>query len=215
MKQATHFVVHPGWKVMLHDMGLNPFELMALANLPQDLFAREGASMSTEEYFRLWESLEKMTGEDNLPLLIAGAVSVEAFDAPLFAAFCSPNLNIALKRLSVFKSLIGPLFLDVDITSRGTAAAVSCYKFDGLIPRSVGLMEVVFLTRLARMATRETIIPLSVEVAIMPENLAPYSEFLGVELTQGESNVVRFSFEDANRPFISENRAMWECLSLS
>jgi hypothetical protein len=39
-------------------------------------------------------------------LKIAQAISAEAFDPPIFASLCSPNMNIALQRLSQFKRLI-------------------------------------------------------------------------------------------------------------
>jgi hypothetical protein len=108
MKKANHFIVQRGWKIMIADMGLNPAHVLALAGLPADLFSRKDAALSPPDYFKLWLGLEQAAGADELPLKVGQAISVEAFDPPIFASLSSPNLNTALKRLAQFKPLIGP-----------------------------------------------------------------------------------------------------------
>jgi AraC-type transcriptional regulator len=68
VKQATRFSVLRGWKLMLSDMGLNPADVLALAELPAHLFARKDASLSPADYFRLWRGLEQAAGTEALPL---------------------------------------------------------------------------------------------------------------------------------------------------
>ena len=114
MKRATHFSVQPGWRLLISDMGLKPDHVLRLAGLPADLFARKDASISAAQYFQLWQALEDAAGATALPLEIGKAISVEAFDPPIFASLCSPDLNVALQRLSAFKKLIGPMTLTVD-----------------------------------------------------------------------------------------------------
>jgi len=55
MKQATQFVVHGGWKILLTDIGLNHAAVLALA------------------------------GREDLPVKFGQTVSVEMFDPPIFA----------------------------------------------------------------------------------------------------------------------------------
>ena len=43
MKQATRFSVHMRWKMLIADMGFSPADVLALARLPGDLFARPDA----------------------------------------------------------------------------------------------------------------------------------------------------------------------------
>lgn len=210
MKQATRFAVHPGWKLILADMGVAPGDLLALAELPADLFSRKEASLTPAEYFRIFHGLEELVGEAQLPVRLGGAISVEAFDPSLFACLCSPNLNVAFTRLAQYKRLIGPLTLTVFVRKEYTEVSLECYGYDRPLPRSLGTMEMVFFTQLARLATRQAIRPMEVELAALPSQTGPCESFLGCRLRQGRRNRIRFSAEDAARPFLTENVAMWQ-----
>lgn len=210
MKQAKQFAVHSGWKLIIADLGVAPGDLLALAELPIDLFSRKDASLSPPEYFRLFQSLEQMVGESHLPLRLGGAISVEAFDPALFACLCSPDLNVALSRLAEYKRLCGPLAFDVVFSEAHTEVFIECYGYDRPLPRSLCAMELVFLTHLARLATRHTITPLEAELVVLPNPAKPCEDFLGCHMQQGDCNRIRFSTEDAARPFLTENVAMWQ-----
>ncbi|MES2663758.1 MAG: AraC family transcriptional regulator ligand-binding domain-containing protein [Pseudomonadota bacterium] len=209
VKIVDRFSVQPGWKILIRDMGINPADVLTLAHLPTDLFARIDATLSTTEYFNLWNALEELESSKELPLRIGQAISVEAFDPPLFASLCSPNLNCALQRLSEFKKLICPLRLWVNITEQYTQVTVDCYGYDGLIPRSLGATELVFFTALARLATRHNIVPLDVIMVELPKNIKPYQEYFQCTLHKGKANQIIFSAENAVHPFLTENTAMW------
>ncbi len=209
MKQATRFAVQMGWKLLILDMGYAPADVLSLARLPADLFARPGASLSPAQYFELWRGLEQAAGRDELALQLAQAMSVEAFDPALFACLCSPDLNTALQRLAHYKRLIGPLHMGVDIRSNCTQVTLSCYGDAGPIPRSLGVSELVFFTQLARLATRARIEPLSASVPDLPADLAAYKAYLGCPLGISERIQVTFSAQDAHRPFLTNNMPMW------
>lgn len=210
MKQATRFTVHSGWKLILSDLGVAPGDLLALAELPADLFSRKDASLTPAEYFRIFHSLEKLVGETELPLRLGVAISVEAFDPSLFASLCSPNLNVALVRLAKYKRLCGPLALEVFLGKDYTEVVIECYGYDRPLPRSIGAMEVIFFTQLARLATRQAIRPIEVELTTLPSQSAPCEDFLGCRLRLGTQNRIRFSAQDVTRPFLTENIAMWQ-----
>lgn len=209
MKQATRFAVQMSWKLLILDMGYAPAEVLSLARLPGDLFARPGASLSPAQYFDLWRGLEQAAGHDELALKLAQAMSVEAFDPALFACLCSPDLNTALQRLAHYKRLIGPLHMAVDIRADRTQVSLRCYGSTAPIPRSLGVSELVFFTQLARLATRERIEPLAASVPDLPANLAAYKAYLGCTLGASEQIQIAFSAHDAQRPFLTENMAMW------
>src|SRR5215469_4177950 len=210
MKQATRFRVHTAWKVLITDLGVNPTVVLRLADLPADLFARQDATLSPADYFQLWRGLEQAAGTDVLPLKVGQHISVEAFDPPIFASLCSPNLNTALQRLAQFKQLIGPLTLTVEITAYQTCATLDCYGNDEPIPRSLGAAELVFLTQLARLGTRRHVVPLRVELLQLPDERGTYQEYFGVPLSRGPANRLAFSAMDAGQPFLTENVAMWD-----
>lgn len=44
----------------------------------------------------------------------------------------------------------------------------------------------------------------------LPENLAEYEAYFGCKVKQGQHVAIRFSAEDARKPFLIRNAAMWE-----
>ena len=211
MKSQTRFTVLQGWKIILADMGINPSDVLTLAGLPADLFAYQDTTLSAAEYFAFWEGLEKAAGDEKeLPLKLGQAISVEAFDPPIFASLCSDNLNTALARLSRFKRLIGPMKLTVTQDEKGTTARIECVGYEGPIPKSLGAAEMVFFTKLARLATRQNIVPAQIKLVTPPNNIPLYTEYLGVEIEPGDYNEITFTTQDAEKPFLTENTSMWE-----
>ncbi|WP_338845087.1 AraC family transcriptional regulator ligand-binding domain-containing protein [Massilia sp. W12] len=209
MKQAQRFTVLRGWKLIMRDMGIPVAHVLRRAALPEDLFARSDATLSAAEYFALWQALEDEAGGDTLPLRIGQAISVEAFDPPIFACLCSADLNQALPRLAGFKRLIGPLTLALESTPQATHATFGCYGHAGPLPRSLGATELVFLTQLARLATRQRIVPLRLELPAPPQDAAPYTAFFGSPIQTGPAPRISFAAADASLPFLTEDAAMW------
>jgi len=194
---------------MISDMGLNPAHVLALAGLPADLFSRKDATLSPGDYFKLWIGLEGAAGAEELPLLFGQTISVEAFDPPIFASLCSPNLNKALQRLAQYKPLIGPMVMVVDIGKMQTSVTLECYGYTDHIPRSLGATELVFFTQLARLATRKHIVPSLLEIPQVPENTKPYEDYFGNSIRSGKAVCIGFSANDASLPFLTEDAAMW------
>ena len=168
------------------------------------------ASLTPKEYFALWRGIEQAAGNHQAPLLLAEHFSVELFDPPIFASICSPDLNTALRRLQHYKPLIGPLVLDLYIDKGQTLVAVRCDSPDNSLPLIHGLMDLVFFTQLARMATRHHVVPLRIEVPELPGELLRYQDYFGCPLSIGPRPAICFANEDASRPFLSANSAMWE-----
>ena len=209
IKRASQFTVPQSWKVLLNDMDIDPQLVLAYAKLPADLFNREKATLSPNEYFQLWVGVEQASGEREMPLLLAEHMSVEGFDAPIFAAICSPNLNTALKRIQQYKPLIGPMVMTLDVTDKETKLSISCYGQRQALPKSLALTEVVFFTQLARLATRKRMQPLRVTLPELPNNLEEYQDYFGCQLVKGDGVEVRFKAEDAAHPFVTSNAQMW------
>lgn len=193
MKQATQFTIHPGWKLLISDVGIDPADVLTLARLPADFFAQKVVTLSVNRYFEFWRAIEKAAGDKDLPLLIGQMLSVEAFDPPIFACLCSANLNVALQRLSEFKRLIGPMVLTVNQAQDNTNVTIDCYQHSDDILHSLGTAELVFFTKLARLATRQEIVPTRVVMTKLPENIADYEAYFGVMVQQGDINQIFLS----------------------
>lgn len=210
MTRANKFVLPPTWRLMLKDMGVNIQSVTSYARLPSDIFVRQNVSLSPDEYFRLWHGIGLAGKDKDIPLLLAENMTAESFDAPIFASLCSENFNAAVKRLSYYKPLIGPLELKVHQDKQRTKLTISCYGNKAPIPRLLGLCEAVFFTQLARLATREKIKPTEIVLQNLPSEPLRYEFYFGCKLRKGEELSISFSSEDAKMPFLTSNLAMWE-----
>lgn len=209
MKRASQFKVSPAWKLLLIDMNIDIEAVLVHAKLPADLFDREKATLTPLEYFQLWHGIELAAGALDFPLLLADRLTVEAFDAPLFASICSADLNTALARIQQYKPLIGPLDLTVKVGNQLTSLVIDCYGCKSNLPKLLELSELVFFTQLSRLATRAPVNPLKVVLSELPVNLLAYQAFFGCKLFKGAQTEIQFSSEDARRPFLTANAGMW------
>ena len=97
---------------MLKDLGLSEDEILRRAQLPLDLFSRKNAALTAKEYFRIWVDIEVSLNDTVFPLRLGQMISTEAFSPPIFAALCSPNLNVAMEQLSKYHCLCTPFGLE-------------------------------------------------------------------------------------------------------
>ncbi len=210
MNSHNSYAINPGWQIMLADLGISVTNVLRRAGLPGDLFARKKARLDTGEYFALWTALEEESNDPLLALHLGSSISPESFDPPVFAALCSTNLNTALKRISQYKRLIGPMALDVEIGQDYTDVGLRWLDSTQEPPQSLVLTDLVFFVHLARMATRGEITPLRVTVPFEARVHESLSDYLGVSVSSGDSASVRFSSTDAERRFLTENEQTWE-----
>ena len=210
MPIARKWTVHPRWRLLLQDAGLNPIDILRRAGLPDDLFSRKKATLTTEQYFDLFRAIGKEADDPLLPLRIGQSFSVEAFDPPIFASLCSPDLNTALGRLSHYKPLIAPMRLHVDVGQDSTTMHVEWTDITSAPPMEVLGVELVFFVQLARIATRAEIRPLKVTSPAALEPAKPYTEYFGVPVRVGTKAELVFSAGDAARPFLTANEGMWQ-----
>lgn len=209
MKQASKFILQPSWKLFLIDLGVQPEDVLRLACLPLDAFNRKEFNVTASQYFDFWNAIETVSGVENLPLKIGQMITVELFDPAIFACICSPNLNIALQRLSHFKRLVGPIALHLKIDENTLCLDIQFYNVEIDIPKSLILTELIFFTQLARICTRVQIIPKAVYLPELPDDIEKYEEFFGVKLKKSNCISIHFSKIDSERPFLTSNSKMW------
>ena len=210
MRFNDQFPVHPGWRILLRDLGIDAIRVLRRARLPEDFFARENAAVTTDGYFELWRGLEAEACDAMLGIRIGQAVSVEMFDPPLFAALCSQNLNTALARIALYKRLVCPMKLNVKPSSQGTRLEIVFTESTTIPPVSLATAELVFYIQLARLATRTRIRPLKVTAPEPPTPVDEYSDYFGQPVQRAKSLSIVFSAEDASRPFLTANEKMWQ-----
>lgn len=208
MKRASKFTIPPNWKVLFNDLGLDVHEILAHAGLPQGLFEQPKVQLTPAQYFQIWHGIEAASHGTEMPLKLAEVLNYESCDVPIYAAMCSDNLNAALVRLCDYKPLIGPMILDIEKDNTATQLTFGCYGYEGELPKTLNLTEMLFMTQLARMATRTHVQPLKVVLPGLPNQLAAYETYFGCDIQQGDLAQIRFRATDATAPFLTKNQAM-------
>ena len=204
-----HFLIDKNYGTYLSGMGFSMDEVLKKAMLPEDLFARQTPSLTAEEYFRFMGAIDALSPDEQTLIRLAASESIEAFSPPIFAAYCSRNALVCLKRLAQYKPLIGALLYQVEETETEVSVEILSGNEELELPEILVGIEFVFLVGLIRKATKETITPLSV-TAKQPMKNSAYADFIGKAITVGDKNRLVFSKEDALVPFISRNESMWE-----
>lgn len=207
MSLERMYRLSPGMPILLVDLGVRPADLLRRAGLPGDLFARETGLLEPGDYFALWRALEAEVGPD-LPLRVARAISLEVFDPAIFAATCSPNLNVAAERIARHKRLCGPLRIRVDRDALRTTITYLWPRHPEP-PASLQLMDLLFWVALTRLTTRTEISPIRITAPESPADGEAYHRYLGVGVRHGSQAFITFSAADAERPFLTANEAMW------
>ena len=204
-----HFLIDKNYGAYLSGMGFSMDEILKKAMLPEDLFARQAPSLTAEEYFRFMVAIDTLSTDEQTPIRLAASEGIEAFSPPIFAAYCSRNALVCLKRLAQYKPLIGALLYQVEENETEVSVQILSANPELELPEILVGIEFVFLAGLIRKATKEQITPLSV-TAKQPMKNPAYADFIGKAITTGDKNRLAFSKKDALVPFISRNESMWE-----
>ena len=197
------------WRTLLRDLGVKPANVLRRAGLADDLLQQPSVRLAPEEYYRFWDSMAAETGDPLFPIRLCQAIRSESFSPPLFAAMCSPNLFVALERIAKFKTLVGPMRLDIALERDVMTCELIWLDAPFTPPVSLVLTELLFFVSLARMGTRENVKPIGVTTTVLPTPAAPYEDFLGARIASGHRHRLTFTATDATRPFLTSNEPLW------
>lgn len=212
VRQVRDYLVQPGWRLMIQDLGLSPEAVLRRAQLPVDLLARHDSYVSAQSYFSLWRALEIEAAETEgppVPLRIAQSLSADWFDPVLFAALCSADLRNALTRIAQYKRLICPMRLEIVNRGQDTQLTLHWPQAVEEVPAVLIAAELVFFVQLARMATRTRIQPLSVHSPNVPQPRQAYEDFWGVSIQTGPAPCLVFSAQTMELPFRTVHPSLW------
>jgi AraC-like DNA-binding protein len=198
------------WAALLADLGVDVADVLRRAGLPRHMFTGPSPSVTTDEFFALWESLSAELHAESLPVCTAQNLSAEVVDVARFAALCAADLNSAARRLQQFKPLIGPIRIELDINEDFTEIRPD-WRATGEPPTHLALSELLFWVALVRMGTRTRTVPLEV-IGPSAERQVPIEGYLGVQVRAGSPHRIRFSASDARQPFLTVSDSMWESL---
>ena len=205
----NRFILDKKYEKLLEYLGISVEETLKKAQIPEDIFRRKNPSMTAEEYFRFMESVDMQLSDQSTPLKLGTINQIESFSPPIFAAYCSKNALTCMRRLARYKKLIGPLLFLVKEEGDEVLLEIASENEELELPEVIVMTEIVFLVNLIRNATKEKIIPKSVTMKYKISESSCH-EFLGKVISFGSKNMISFSKKDMEKPFISQNDAMWD-----
>ena len=206
---GERYLLDPGLRLLLADLGISATNVLRRAGLPADLFTRDQPKLPAADYYALWQALGDESGNPNLPIRIGKAISVESFSPPIFAALCSPNLAVAARRIATYKKLIGPMRLAVSSAETGITLRFD-WRSQATPPEVLASSELVFWVALARIGTRALVRPLRVTSPWPPSDAASFREYLGCGIEAAAKQTIVFATADGSRPVLTANERMWK-----
>jgi len=205
----NRFILDRKFADLIDSVGISTIEALKKSDLPEDLFSHQIPSLTAIEYIRFMEALKELSIDECMPIEIGTMENLETFSPPIFAAYCSKNMLTCMKRLSIYKKLIGPLVFLVNENKDDITLEMTLENEENELPEFLVAAEMVFLVQLMRNATKTHIIPKEVMTKYKINN-DNYENFFGVRPKIGPRTILTISKEDALRRFISQNDAMWE-----
>jgi AraC-like DNA-binding protein len=208
--RSNNYALDSTWRPLIKDLGVSAADVLRRSGLPEDLLAQPEVRLEAAAFHRFWVALGEELADPLFPLRVCQAVRSEAFSPALFAALCSPNFLVAVRRIARYKALVAPMHLRVSDDAEGMTLDLDWPDTAHQPPSSLAVTELLFFVTLARMGTREPLRPLWLSTPEPPSPAAAYSEFLGVDIRPGSRHQICFSSEDARRPFLTTNESLWE-----
>lgn len=203
------FILDGQYKELFTAAGVDVGAVLKKAGLPEDLLNRRKITLTEEAYYRFLETVGLVAGNPDLPIQLASGSQIQAFSAPIFAAWCSPNGKVCLERLARYKKLIGPMELQLEEQGDTLSAAWVPGNPSLTLPAFLVQSETAFLLAMLRKATGEKILPR--EIQLQPGCASPALEaFAGRPFITGDRNRMTFARKDMELPFISRNEALWD-----
>lgn len=205
---TSSYTVNSTTGAVLADLGLSAGPVLRAAGMPEDLLLDPQVSLTPEQFYRCWSAAETIAGDPVLGVSLAARLSAESFQAPIFAALCSPDLEHAARRLATYKRLLGPQRLVVEADGAGLHVTTVMPPRPEP-PVSLVAYELTFWVALARLGTRTRVVPARLTMPDPPD-AAAYPDYLGRRMENGPSVTVTFTLLDARRPFLTASDAMWQ-----
>ncbi|MFC0264939.1 AraC family transcriptional regulator [Alloscardovia macacae] len=203
---------------VLKKHGVNVREALRRVGLPKDTFAKKDVFFFSTAYMEFMNEVGRQVGSVQGAIDMATSEGIEAFSAPLFAAYCSANGLECLDRLALYKPLLGPLEMMVgsgDLHEPSQTVRVDYWMAHGEAQSAFfTICEYAFLVGLLRKATGEHICP--VELVLQGDfdaaDFEVVERYFGVTPTVSEWELpsITFRADDLALPFQSVNDSMWQ-----
>lgn len=209
MKTRDRYLIADSTRTVARLLNISPERVLKRAGLPEDYLSAETRGVTAREWFALWEAVEAEYGKPDIAVRLGQVLARGPFVPPIFAFSCSPNIEMGLTRLALFKPLMGPIKLDVQRREDAVVVTYTSVDPDVPVPPVAARFEAAYFIECCRIFTGEYIVPLAVGMTGAPEAWQSLVEMLGVVPEPAEDFQLTFSLHDATLPLITQNEEMW------
>ena len=168
---------------------------------------KENLELNDSEYWRLMDEFDNELNDDTI-LSFADISHMSNFMPSFFAAMSAKNGASALKRLSEYKALVGPVHLNVKNDDTTTKITISGNDLKTEPPRFTVMTEQLLLINSLRVGTSKKIDPVKVASSYSYGKVIPNT--LGVKTSYSSQNELIFNSDDLKINFLSANNTMWK-----
>lgn len=168
---------------------------------------QETLELNDSEYWRLMDEFDNELSDPTL-VGFADISNISNFMPSFFAALAAKNGISALKRLSEYKALVGPVHLNIKNDLNTTKITISGNELKTEPPRFTVITEQLLIISLLRVGTSKNIVPVKVSSSYSYSDVI--SEVLGIKPSKSEQNKLVFNNDDLQINFLSANNAMWK-----
>ena len=209
MAKINRFQLPPSTNALFKDLNVDPEVVLRKAQLPTDFFVREDALLTRDEVVRVWQAFVEECEIENLAVVLGKAMVDSPFHPLLFAARCSPNLEVAMKRLADYKRIMGPCIFSIAYDGDDMQLVSKIDDGSEAIPSDLIAMDFVFLVHLARSSSRTELRPKRVELDIVPAHVKELEAFLGVPVYKSDCCRIVFAKKEYKQPFLEADERLW------
>ena len=209
MTKVNRFALPAGTDAFFVNHGVDAEVVLRKAQMPADLLARENVMLTRDEVMRVWKVFVEECNVDNIAVVLGQSMVDAPFHPLLFASRCSPNLEVAAKRLADFKRILGPCTFTIAYDGDDLQVVSKIDDGTEFMPTDIIATDFVFLTHMARTSTRKNVRPLRVELDIIPDHVQALEAFLGVPVYKAEACRIVFSKADYKLPFLAADERLW------
>lgn len=206
MSDSLRYRVDAHLNLCSRTLGVSPDTVLRRARLPAACISPDFKGVTDEEYFALWAAFLAEYGKKDMAHKLAMAVAHGPFFPAFFAFSCSPSILTGLKRLAVFKPLVGPLEIVLKQNSENLTIEIKPVREDLTCPPSMAESEMILFTELCRSCTAA---PIKLQALALPEPKTADSNYFGCTPQYRKHPKMTISMADATLPVIYENPQLW------
>ncbi len=201
---ATHLTKSAG----LLDLPID--KVLRRAGLPANYLSTPERGLTASAFFDVWQVVLNSPGQIDLGVRLGTLAARGPFVPIVFAFSCSPNIEIGIRRMGELKTSEAPIAIDVQMQDDALLVAVRSTEQGLSVPPALAQFKLAYLLECGRLFTGHNIRPIRASAQDQDAGWTAMSEVTGCPVEIDNRDALYFSIEDARRPLITRNDALWD-----